>query len=105
MGGAAARGSDEIYLTSDNPRTEDPSGSWTTRKRGSARSPARPRACTASPTAARRSPRPWRTRAPGDAVVIAGKGHEDVQILADRTIPFDDRLVAAECLELRLGRG
>ena len=36
---------------------------------------------------------------PGDAVLIAGKGHEDYQIFADRTIHFDDREVARE--ELR----
>ena len=42
----------------------------------------------------------------GDVVILAGKGHENYQVLQDRTIHFDDREVAAEVLQkLGLSQG
>ena len=42
---------------------------------------------------------------PGDVVILAGKGHETGQQFRDRTIPFDDRVVAAEELRSLLQEG
>ena len=110
MGIVAATGSDLAMITSDNPRTEDPlkiieeieTGTQRTgRKRyevsqlsngwdapGYAVIPDRREAIRAAIGAAR----------PGDIVLIAGKGHEDYQILGTRKIHFDDREEAAEAL-------
>ena len=38
---------------------------------------------------------------PGDSVLVAGKGHEDYQLIGDQVLAFDDRVVAAEELEKR----
>jgi len=96
MGAAAGTGSDEVVLTSDNPRSEDPVGIILQVEDGL-------RATGASYTAEvdRRAgiARALELAAPGDSVLIAGKGHEDYQVFADRTIHFDDREVARE--ELR----
>jgi UDP-N-acetylmuramoyl-L-alanyl-D-glutamate--2,6-diaminopimelate ligase len=98
MGEAAGAGSDFVVLTSDNPRGEDP-----LRILGDAEPGLAATACRYEVIPDRREAihRAIGEAAPGDVVVIAGKGHEDYQILADRTIHFDDREVAREALEAR----
>ncbi|MBI5243831.1 MAG: UDP-N-acetylmuramoyl-L-alanyl-D-glutamate--2,6-diaminopimelate ligase [Elusimicrobia bacterium] len=97
MGAAACAGSDLAILTSDNPRTEDPAAIIAQIEEGIRRSgrqnykivPDRREAIYEA----------LRQAQPEDAVLIAGKGHEDAQILRDRTIHFDDREVAREALK------
>lgn len=96
MGVAAGHGADEIVITSDNPRSEDPVGIILQAEDG-----VRGTAASYAVEVDRRKAigKAVRLAAPGDAVLIAGKGHEDYQIFSDRTVHFDDREVAAE--ELR----
>ncbi len=100
MGVAACRSSDLVFVTSDNPRSEDPAriigdieaGLKTTGLKNYKIQPDRASAIAAAVSEAR----------PGDIVLIAGKGHEDYQILKDRTIHFDDREQARAAIEGRL---
>jgi len=96
MGFAAGAGSDEVVLTSDNPRSEDPVGIILAIEDG-----IRDTGTSYSVELDRRSAirAALAVAGEGDAVLIAGKGHEDYQIFADRTVHFDDREVARE--ELR----
>lgn len=96
MGEAAGRLSDLAVVTSDNPRTEDPVGIILQVEDGLRRAGGD---WTAEVDRRHAIALALREAAPGDAVLIAGKGHEDYQIFADRTIHFDDREVARE--ELR----
>ena len=95
MGEAAGTASDFVVLTSDNPRSEDPLAIINDAVVGLQRSGAKyetepnRRAAIQLALAAARS---------SDIVLIAGKGHEQVQISRAGTVPFDDRRVAAEAL-------
>ena len=89
MGEIAARLADVALVTSDNPRSEDPEAILDEILAGTARRPAHGRA-RRRPAGARSRGRSG-SRAPGDVVVIAGKGHEQGQEFADgRKEPFDD---------------
>ena len=93
MGEIAARLADLVLVTSDNPRSEDPEAII------DEISPGRRAAGGARGRPARAIARAIGWRAPGDVVVIAGKGHEQGQEFANgRKEPFDDVTVAREAL-------
>jgi UDP-N-acetylmuramoyl-L-alanyl-D-glutamate--2,6-diaminopimelate ligase len=103
MGLAAGSGSEIAILTSDNPRSEDPMRIIADAEVG-LKSAGNPYLIV--PDRREAIHRAVAEARPGDVVVIAGKGHEDYQIFADRTIHFDDREVAREALDARgLGVG
>jgi UDP-N-acetylmuramoyl-L-alanyl-D-glutamate--2,6-diaminopimelate ligase len=95
MGSIAYQWSDHLVLTSDNPRSEDPEAILAEIKAGIPNDESvklevdRERAIAYALSQAK----------PEDVVVVAGKGHETEQILADRTIPFDDREVVKKIQE------
>lgn len=115
MGAAASAHGDIVVVTSDNPRTEDQmaiiemalpgvedSGlpkielnQLAAASRGFAVEPDRRRAIAAAVASAR----------PDDVVLIAGKGHEDYQILGERRIHFDDREEATAAIEAIVAQG
>ncbi len=97
MGIAACRGGDFSIFTSDNPRSEDPLTILTAIEDGVSGLGLRNYKIIADRVSAIADALA-RARA-GDIVLIAGKGHEDCQILADRTIAFDDRIVARSSLK------
>jgi len=95
MAEAAGRGSDFVVLTSDNPRSEDPLAIINDAQVGLQR------------TGAKYKTKPDRKAAialaihearPGDIVLLAGRGHEKVQVLRQGSIPFDDVQVARDVL-------
>jgi len=95
MGLAAGKGSDFVIATSDNPRTEEPLAILSEIEPGMKASRAR---YTIEPDRATAIRQALREAKPGDVVLIAGKGHEKVQILGFTTIPFDDVEIALSAL-------
>jgi len=101
MGMAAARDSDFVVLTSDNPRSEDPIAIINDAAVGARRFDTplivevdREKAIFQIISEAR----------PGDIVLLTGKGHEDYQIIGDRKIDFSDKEVALRALRFRSGK-
>jgi UDP-N-acetylmuramoyl-L-alanyl-D-glutamate--2,6-diaminopimelate ligase len=98
MGAIAARLADQVVVTSDNPRTENPNQILEDVVAG-------------IPTGTNLTVEADRATAiaaaiagaqPDDLVLIAGKGHEDYQILGTTKIHFDDREEAEKALRVRL---
>jgi UDP-N-acetylmuramoyl-L-alanyl-D-glutamate--2,6-diaminopimelate ligase len=102
MGRIAAERADMVWVTSDNPRSEDPAAIAGAIVDGAREAPGgalvrleldRRGAIAAALAEAH----------PGDLVLIAGKGHETTQTIGDQVLPFDDRVVAREQIEARRG--
>jgi UDP-N-acetylmuramoyl-L-alanyl-D-glutamate--2,6-diaminopimelate ligase len=102
MGMVAARLSDVVFITSDNPRGEDPAQIIEEVMRG-----AEPEARQSNAKAVTVIDRAEAIRtavseaAAGDVVLIAGKGHEKYQVIGGTTLPFDDVAVARDALGTR----
>ena len=107
MGAVAARLSDLVVLTSDNPRSEDPGKIIEEITRGLAPHvdpSAPPRPATPFVTHVDRRAaidEAVREATRGDLILIAGKGHEKYQVIGARTLPFDDVEVARAALQQR----
>jgi UDP-N-acetylmuramoyl-L-alanyl-D-glutamate--2,6-diaminopimelate ligase len=101
MGEVAARLADRVLLTSDNPRGEDPLAIIDAVRAGMASTTG----CTVEPDRRAAIATAIGEAGPGDVVLIAGKGHETVQVVGDREVPFDDRVEARAALQARRGSG
>jgi UDP-N-acetylmuramoyl-L-alanyl-D-glutamate--2,6-diaminopimelate ligase len=101
MGAIAAGASDVAIVTSDNPRSEDPAAIIAQVLGGvPAGAPAQVEAIEDRADAIAAA---LGRAAPGDVVLIAGKGHEQGQDAGGRVLPFDDAQVARAALEALAG--
>lgn len=100
MGAAAARGSDLVVVTDDNPRTEDPAAVRAAVRAGAEQASA---AAKIIEVAGRRGAidEAVRLAGPGDVVAVLGKGHERGQEVNGEIRPFDDRVELTAALTAR----
>jgi UDP-N-acetylmuramoyl-L-alanyl-D-glutamate--2,6-diaminopimelate ligase len=99
MGRIAAQHAKRIYVTNDNPRTEDPMAIVAEIERGIGSHPH-----VVETDRKRAIERAIDESNPGDIVLIAGKGHEKYQVVGDRVVPFDDSEVARAAIRARRTR-
>jgi UDP-N-acetylmuramoyl-L-alanyl-D-glutamate--2,6-diaminopimelate ligase len=95
MGAAATEGADLTVITTDNPRSEDPSAIIAEVEGGA--TGGKPYVVEPDRRAAIRLA--LREAGPGDVVVVAGRGHEPTQDIGGVSLPFDDRVVVREELD------
>lgn len=93
MGRAASRYADHVIITSDNPRSEDPMSIARAVEKGVMKGYSAYDIIVDRRMAIRKAIAIAR---PGDCIVIAGKGHEEYQVIGDRVIPFSDREVVRQ---------
>ncbi|MGE3956819.1 MAG: UDP-N-acetylmuramoyl-L-alanyl-D-glutamate--2,6-diaminopimelate ligase [Vicinamibacterales bacterium] len=103
MGAVAGRLSDVIYITSDNPRSEDPARIIEEIQRGITPDTRRATGQRIVAVVDRQQAIDAAIEAatPGDLILIAGKGHEKQQVIGSQTLPFDDVEVARAALARR----
>ncbi len=98
--GNSALAADVAIVTSDNPRTEDPLAIIDDIVSGMSHGQDH---YTVEPDRRSAIAHAIAIANPGDSILIAGKGHEDYQIVGDQVLSFDDRVVAGEELTKRFG--
>jgi UDP-N-acetylmuramoyl-L-alanyl-D-glutamate--2,6-diaminopimelate ligase len=98
MGRAAAENADRLFVTSDNPRSEDPLAIVAQIRSGVESVPGAEERTSIHVDRAEAVHAAIREARAGDAVVVAGKGHETTQTFEDRVETFDDRDVARRAL-------
>jgi len=103
MGAAAHELAAVTFLTSDNPRHEDPAAIVEQVRAGFPAGAVREGRLVVEPDRRRAIERAVGAAGAGDVVIVAGKGHETYQQAGDERIPFDDRVVAAGALAARWG--